>query len=522
MRNRLPIASQSCITEDQKYQGALYKEKAAKNQNRKSIANTPHNNDNKALVPRPAYVEDAPEGDDAPPHVPSPPPNPPINKSESVNVFDYLVDDKSPNVSQISLAERREQMAMKKGAPSLFSESDKQLAKQEDSDHEHAAFNSDYEEHGFSYGTEPIKPSSYPANNESLASLQYKTPSAKASSRGLREKDRPNHHREDSGTSDRKRKRGHVDPLNLSATAGNSQETTIRFELEGNTLRSDGPNGVTPVGLNHSGLTGGLNRLLSDSAFPPSPDYSDEKERNGRADPASPLKRSRHTKEAADANGLGIAIKGRAGRIMSLMGAVAPIATSNEKALVKTRRRTSSSSSGQAAGGGGENGDSRDHHRPRKHHRVHRSSTNPHGTTSHPHSHRSSRSHHNPKDNIPSTSRKLKAIEYRNHSPASSDSDNASDSEDEDYRSRNKSQLVKYDSTSAALQQTRAEHFLGFVTKGPESEKGFSVNKCLKRWHRDGATGRRGGREGKEDEEKELWRGLRLRRNERGEVVLFF
>ena len=46
-------------------------------------------------------------------------------------------------------------MAMKKGAPSLFSESDKQLAKQgDDSDHEHAAFNSDYEEQGFSYGAE--------------------------------------------------------------------------------------------------------------------------------------------------------------------------------------------------------------------------------------------------------------------------------------------------------------------------------------------------------------------------------
>jgi cell growth-regulating nucleolar protein len=59
---------------------------------------------------------------------------------------------------------------------------------------------------------------------------------------------------------------------------------------------------------------------------------------------------------------------------------------------------------------------------------------------------------------------------------------------------------------------------MSFVNKGPDSERGVSINKALKRYHRE-----KGIREGgeKEDEDKELWKGLRLRRNSRGEVVLF-
>ncbi|PHH65616.1 hypothetical protein CDD82_1657 [Ophiocordyceps australis] len=65
----------------------------------------------------------------------------------------------------------------------------------------------------------------------------------------------------------------------------------------------------------------------------------------------------------------------------------------------------------------------------------------------------------------------------------------------------------------------RADAFLSFVTKGPESERGCSMNKALKRYHRerqaaDGGTA-------KTKEEKELWKDLRLRRNDRGEIVLF-
>jgi cell growth-regulating nucleolar protein len=62
---------------------------------------------------------------------------------------------------------------------------------------------------------------------------------------------------------------------------------------------------------------------------------------------------------------------------------------------------------------------------------------------------------------------------------------------------------------------------MSFITKGPDSERGMSVNKALKRFHRE----RQEYNErvpSKTDEEKELWKDLRLRRNDRGEVVLFF
>ncbi len=68
----------------------------------------------------------------------------------------------------------------------------------------------------------------------------------------------------------------------------------------------------------------------------------------------------------------------------------------------------------------------------------------------------------------------------------------------------------------------RAESFLSYVTKGPDSERGCSINKALKRWHRDGAGTGAEFDGSKEDEQKELWRGLRLRKNERGEIVVFF
>lgn len=62
---------------------------------------------------------------------------------------------------------------------------------------------------------------------------------------------------------------------------------------------------------------------------------------------------------------------------------------------------------------------------------------------------------------------------------------------------------------------------LGFVDKGPASERGVSMNKALKRYHRSrAAAGQQG--QGRGREEKELWKRLRMRRNEAGEVVLFF
>ncbi|CAJ2501560.1 Uu.00g044130.m01.CDS01 [Anthostomella pinea] len=65
----------------------------------------------------------------------------------------------------------------------------------------------------------------------------------------------------------------------------------------------------------------------------------------------------------------------------------------------------------------------------------------------------------------------------------------------------------------------RSDLFLGFCNKGPESERGCSMNKALKRFHRERTSS--GTSLGKVTEEKELWRSLRMRRNERGEIVLF-
>lgn len=62
-----------------------------------------------------------------------------------------------------------------------------------------------------------------------------------------------------------------------------------------------------------------------------------------------------------------------------------------------------------------------------------------------------------------------------------------------------------------------ADLFLSLIKKGPDSERGCSVNKALKRYHRErSSTGRT-----KSTEEKELFRSLRLRRNDQGEIVLF-
>jgi cell growth-regulating nucleolar protein len=110
------------------------------------------------------------------------------------------------------------------------------------------------------------------------------------------------------------------------------------------------------------------------------------------------------------------------------------------------------------------------------------------GTKKHSSSHRSD------------SERTPKMIEY--HRPHS---------RDEKQGSGDGSQMVVY--------KPRADLFLSFINKGPESERGCSVNKALKRFHRERTAA--GGSLGKHTEEKELWRSLRMRRNERGEIVLF-
>ena len=301
-------------------------------------------------------------------------------------------------------------------APSVFEAGD-QLAKITNGTRDMDGFDDDFEENGFSYGAEPVC-----IVHEDVRQA-YATPAPKRDKDGKRIKDKDREVKERKST-DKKRKRHHVEELDLSAARPSSHERDEIME--------DAP----PV--LHSGLTGGLTRLLSNSEFPPSPDYSGGDGAGFEASPLSPLKRTRTT----IGNG-----KAR---------------TRTTSALVRTRKISSSTRTS-------------DESRPRKHHRKH---------------------HHHHHDVLLETpSRTLKAIGY--HAPDADDS---------------QQQLVVY--------RTRAEHFLSFVQKGPDSEHGCSINKALKRYHRE--RGEQGLGLGKAEEEKELWKSLRLRKNERGEVVVFF
>lgn len=407
---------QSCISEAQKYQGALYKEKPTK-QSKKPVINAPST----SIVPRKAYVEDAPDPDtgtavaivDVPPPAPTPPPAVPPPAiaqalSEAVNVFDFLVTDETPNASKVSLGGTKSQMQMVGGAPPIF-EAGRRLVSELEGDQGINGPDLAFEENGYSYGTVPVQA------NGRKAKVEFATPAPKREQNGSKEtiyelegSDRK--------STDKKRKRHAVEELDLTAA---------RSSVEQDEVMADAP-------ALHTGLTGGLNRLLSSSKFPPSPDYS-----GGdiyEASPISPLKRTRPAKGQKER-----------GRLLSALVSTRTVSTS---------RRTS------------------DESRPRKKHSSHR------------HAHTEDR----PK-------RKLKAIEY--HSQDKADP---------------QQQLVVY--------RTRAELFKSLVTKGPESETGCSMNKALKRYHRE--RGESGLGLGKTEEEKELWKALRLRRNERGEIVIFF
>ncbi len=191
----------------------------------------------------------------------------------------------------------------------------------------------------------------------------------------------------------------------------------------------------------HSGLTGGLNRLTTKHPdFPPSPDSAEI--------PTSPLKKSKskHSK-SSKTESIGSSL-------FSLLTAA------GSKPKTKKRKNRSVSPSGK------------------KHHH---------------HRHRHSR-HRVEKESQAKPAQKL--LEF------------PTDKVNEEEAS---GQMIVY--------KPRADLFLSFVNKGPESERGCSMNKALKRFHRERTSA--GTPLGKTEEEKELFRSLRLRKNDRGEIVLF-
>ena len=448
-----------------------------------------------AVVKRQPYVEDEEDGGvtfEAPPHVPTPPSAVPEKRGSNTagnrdSVFDYMVADDQPNTPQILFGKKSKddkEMSMKNGAPSVFTDS-RASSRNGYRNEEERKQSQEYDERGFSYGSGTINPRPYSEVNPSMASLDFMTPAARATRTKLNG-EMKGHSRQNSG-SEKKRKR---DTDVLSDTPMTDVQL-VRTEVN------------TPA-VAHSGLTGGLGRMMTNDheeiLYARSPDRDrergrDERDRSRRTekreDPASPLKRSRHSR---DDNGLGISIKGRAVKALSAVGGA--FVASGGSEVSKTRRRASSSDHGQR-GSHERDGERRES----KKHKVHRHN----GTSRDNIQPRSKRRGSNASPD--SQRHKLKAIEYKKHDDSVSDSD---------YEDRNGNAKMVVFGAEAKLQK-RCEVFLSNIP-GDEVGKGYSVHKALKRWHKQCDTGR----SGRGDEEGDLWRGLRLRRNDRGEVVIFF
>jgi cell growth-regulating nucleolar protein len=320
--------------------------------------------------------------------------------SSPVNVFDFLVNGETPNASRLELP-APEPMNLIEDAPSEPEENnDRSLVRVRFGEAGQSV--SDLVEYG----------------NGPVPTAAFQTPAPKTAERE-RKKERKDRDQTKDEKKDKKRKRLHVETRDLSPRDGDETMT-------------DAP----PV--LHSGLTGGLNRLLSrPSVFPPSPDYSGD---NVNESPGSPLKKTKHSKST------------RRGRVDTI--------SNNLMSLITPKRVLSREHSED---------------RPKRKHRKHREG-----------SERPSR----------------KMIEYKSLSGSAENEEDA------------QNQMVVYQPHSS-----RAEMLLESVNKGPESDRGVSMNKALKRYHRERAA--MGGALSKASEEKELWRSLRMKRNDRGEIVLF-
>lgn len=579
-------AHTSCVTEAQKYQGTLYKEKSSKQPrpktgdqlNGKHHANGNHSNGNhingnhingnhtngnhtNGNKHRHPYVEDVPDAGDPnpkeppPPPAPSPPPvssssAPPCTQAEStgtkadVNVFDFLVPDGTPNASKVSLVGLEEQMKMVAHAPSVFEPSRALARLDADLDDEEKEYDIAYEENGFSYGADPIKPSLYP-NFESNISTEFMTPAPRnAKDRNHRDRDRqasPDSSLANgaNGTSDKKRKRGHVEDLDIAAA-------NLRYD---DTPMADAPSSTqnhpgTPM-LRHSGLTGGLGRMLREETSPSAEyeDCSDDQEQRRYQDPQSPIKRTRRGEKETTVgdNGLGISIKGRAGRIMSMFGGSMLSGSSGSSSEPPPKAYIQIRGSSDLDKNSGPLVQIRRHKRtPRVRYPGNNDVRQPESRKPRQNNNLTFQSNGNGHYELSRAPRRPKAIDYRKEPDRSH---SRSPRGDVQWRGDNNNQLIIYrerePQVTDPLHREKATHFLSLVTKGPDSERGCSVHKALKRFHRDFPSvagseecdgerrGRGKGRNGNDrdrrvDEERELWRTLRLKKNERGEVVVFF
>ncbi|KAK4185504.1 hypothetical protein QBC35DRAFT_389363 [Podospora australis] len=385
----------SCMSEAQKYQGALYKGK----KETQAPAPPAHN-----AMAHPAYVEEVAEDFDSwrdyeqrsdddsrsvnLPEAPTPP-SAVEAAGDNVNVFDFLIDNPTPSASTLALP-----------ATANVPSEENQLVRfdPEANDIENFDMNDGSLVH---YETGAV-----PVNN-------FETPAPKAQRKKIRDTDTVK-------KSDKKRKRLHI---------------------ETDQIMTDAP----PV--MHSGLTGGLNRMMRPSVFPPSPGDSGD----NIATPASPLKKSKSKHHKSSARSTTETLGN------TLMSMIAGSKPKSPKASSKKKVKTSSSSTKKKSGSSGSSAKRLD----------------------------------------PPKEQKL--LEYR---PGSKDGKEADDA-----------------SGIMVVYKPAPDHFLSLVNKGPDSDRGCSVNKVLKRLHRERVA--QGVSVNKVLEEKDLFKSLRMKKNDRGEIVLF-
>lgn len=309
---------------------------------------------------------------------------------------------------------------------------------------------------GLAYGNEPVRPS-----NERFDS--YTTPAPK-SKKSKKDKEVET----TSKKSERKRKRSPAE-LDMALVRAQEKDTTME----------DAP----PV--LHSGLTGGLNKLLARPEFPPSPDDSGDFANS----PLSPTKRAKQ--------GTSKALM-RAQRDWEIQQ------QKEKKAEIKEERQRQK----------GEKKEKEKERGREKERKERKASTalvkiKPKKKRDESTQIRRRRQYSSSVSPAP-RERKPKAIEYSRSTSGSPAPDS------------NGQLVVRPEAGEIALPiSTRAELFLSFINKGPDSERGVSVNKALKRYHRERHE-RREDDLPKADEEKELWKDIRLKKNDRGEIVLFF
>ena len=448
---------------------------------------------------RNAYVEDVPDTDtnavaivDAPPRAPTPPPAAhSLGYKEQaalppVNVFDFL--DASETPAPVRTRPADESRMIEDSAPPAYQEAGPTVSVTDVMKFQ-IPNDDDFAENGFAYGDEPVRPSNErfdSAYNTSGPDPQYSYTTPAPKSKHNRTKSRDKDVDTTIKKTERKRKRNSPAELDMSL---------VRAQEEKDTMMAEAP----PI--LHSGLTGGLNRLLHSSQFPPTPDHSGDWVANS---PLSPMKRAKQ------------------GASKALLRAQKEFEAQQEKdrkAEIKEERQREKEERKER-----ERGRERERKerkastalvkiRPKMKRRddSERSAT----TTKHrtDTSDRRRRRETDSSGSPPRPRKNLKAIEYHRSESQSSAPDEPSDR-----------QLIVRPNGAVAARQTeheaRAELFMSFVNKGPDSERGMSVNKTLKRYHRERHDYDHG--VSKADEEKELWKSLRLRRNDRGEIVLFF